>query len=218
MRILLVEDDEILGDGIKTGLEQNAHTVDWVLDGDSARMALTTENFDAVVLDLSLPKRSGLEVLREMRAQNNNTPVLILTAYETIEDRVKGLDTGADDYMVKPFDMEELNARLRALIRRRSERGTPYIEYRGIKLDPRTQTVYVDDKPANISRREFSLLEKLLDNPGKVLSREVLIQTVYGWGEEIDSNALEVHIHNLRKKLGDRLQIRTVRGVGYLIE
>jgi two-component system response regulator QseB len=153
-----------------------------------------------------------------MRSQGINTPVLILTAYETIEDRVKGLDSGADDYMVKPFDMDELNARLRALIRRRAERGTPYIEYRGVKLDPTTQTVYIDDTPANISRREFTLLEKLLNSAGKVLSRDMLIQTLYGWDEEIDSNALEVHIHNLRKKLGDRINIRTVRGVGYLIE
>lgn len=218
MRILLVEDDEMLGDGIKIGLEQNSHTVDWVTNGEAARMALNTESFDALVLDLHLPKRSGLSVLQDMRQRGINTPVLILTAYETIEDRVKGLDTGADDYMVKPFDMEELNARLRALIRRRSERGTPYIEYKGITLDPAAQTVYIDEKPANISRREFSLLEKMLENPGKVLNRDTLIQTLYGWDEEIDSNALEVHIHNLRKKLGDRINIKTVRGVGYLIE
>ncbi len=218
MRILLVEDDELLGDGIKTGLEQQGFTVDWVQDGEAANIAINVETFDALVLDLGLPKQSGLQVLQDMRTKKNATPVLILTARETIEDRIKGLDTGADDYMVKPFDLGELTARLRAVIRRSAERASPFIEYHGVKLDPSTQTVYVKNKPANISRREFALLEKLLANPGKVLSREMLVQTLYGWSDEIDSNALEVHIHNLRKKLGAKIKIKTVRGIGYLIE
>jgi two-component system, OmpR family, response regulator QseB len=217
MRILLVEDDELLGDAAKAGLMQYGYTVDWVKDGESGKLALQNELFELVVLDLGLPKLSGLGVLRHMRSSGVATPVIILTARETIEDRVKGLDAGADDYLTKPFDMEELSARVRALIRRSTGRADSKIQYRNIILDPAAHAVYVDEKEVNVPRREFSLLQKLLENSGQVLSREQLMQSVYGWEEDVDSNALEVHIHNLRKKLNTSY-IRTIRGVGYLVE
>jgi len=217
MRLLVVEDDELLGDGLRAGLSNQGYTVDWLKDGRSASSAIKTENFDVIVLDLGLPKLSGLEVLKEMRAEGNTTPVLILTARETIEDRVKGLDTGADDYLTKPFDLDELTARVRALQRRFAARAAPSIEYKDIVLEPAAHRVTLEDKEVVMSRREFALLEKLLENPGQVLGRELLTQTLYGWEEDVESNALEVHIHNLRKKFGAEL-IRTIRGVGYLVE
>jgi two-component system response regulator QseB len=217
MRLLLVEDDELLGDGVRAGLIQNGYTVDWFKDGAAALNALQSETFDVVVLDLGLPKKSGLEVLRELRGGGATTPVLILTARETIEDRVKGLDSGADDYLTKPFDLYELCARLRALQRRSSGRAETEISYRDIKLDPAAHVVTRSGEHISIPRREFSLLQKLLENIGAVISREQLMQTLYGWSEDVDSNALEVHIHNLRKKLGNDV-IRTIRGIGYMIE
>jgi two-component system response regulator QseB len=217
MRVLLVEDDELLGDGVCMGLTQYGYVVDWVKDGQSALQAILMENFDTIVLDLELPKKSGLEVLKTARSQNITTPVLILTANELVEDRVKGLDAGADDYLVKPFDLEELSARIRALQRRTASRADPTITFGGISIDPATRQAYLNDELLVLPRREFALLQKLLENAGKVISREQLIQTLYGWGDEIDSNALEVHIHNLRKKLGKGF-IRTIRGVGYVIE
>lgn len=217
MRILLVEDDELLGQATKTGLSQYGYTVDWLKDGDSARLALKNELFDLVVLDLGLPKLSGLGLLQSVRASGNATPVIILTARETIEDRVKGLDCGADDYLTKPFDMGELSARIRALIRRSSGRADATIQYRNVVLDPAAHSVSVDGTEINVPRREFALLQKLLENCGHVLSREQLMQSVYGWEEDVDSNALEVHIHNLRKKLNAGF-IRTIRGVGYMVE
>lgn len=217
MRIMLVEDDELLGDGVRVGLTQYGYTVDWVKDGQSALSALLSETFDMVVLDLGLPKRSGLDVLRAIRAKNITTPVVILTARELVEDRVKGLDAGADDYLVKPFDLNELTARIRALQRRSTSRAETQIIYENIVLDPASHSVTLDGEPISISRREFSLLQKLLENAGRVLSRERLTQSLYGWGDDIDSNALEVHIHNLRKKFGTDL-IRTIRGVGYMVE
>jgi len=218
MRILLVEDDELLGDGVRTGLEQFKYTVDWVKDGQAALLALSAEKFDAVVLDLGLPKRSGLDVLRTMREKGDKTPTLILTARETVEDRITGLDAGADDYMTKPFDLNELSARLRALTRRSVARATSTVSLGAITLDPASHSVTVDNVPIAISRREFTLLEKLLEQPGKVLSRDYLEQCLYGWSEEVDSNALQVHIHNLRKKFRDKINIRTIRGVGYSAE
>ncbi len=215
MRILLVEDDELLGDGVAAGLKQYCYTVDWLKDGLSAEQALKTENFDAIILDIGLPKKTGLELLDYMRSHGNVTPVLILTARETVEDRIKGLDTGADDYLIKPFDLDELCARLRALQRRLSARAAPTIEHGNIQLDPAYHSVIRDGEDINLSRREFALLHKLLENAGRVLSREYLTQTLYGWDEDVDSNALEVHIHNLRKKFGSDL-IRTIRGVGYM--
>ena len=215
MRILLVEDDELLGDGVTAGLKQYGYTVDWLKDGLSAEQALKTEAFDAIILDIGLPKKSGLELLESLRNQGNVTPVLILTARETVDDRIKGLDSGADDYLVKPFDLDELCARLRALQRRLSSRAAPLIDHAGIQLDPASHTVTFNGEEVNLSRREFALLHKLLENAGRVLSREYLTQTLYGWDEDVDSNALEVHVHNLRKKFGAEL-IRTIRGVGYL--
>lgn len=219
MRVLLVEDDESLGDGIRNGLKHYGHTVDWVKDGRTATdvIASNYETFDAVVLDLGLPKVSGLDVLRSIRDRNITTPVVILTAKDTIDDRIKGLDGGSDDYMTKPFDLEELCARLRALQRRSKSRATPVIIHGDIKLDPASHVVKYKDEEVMVSRREFALLQKLLENTNRVISREQLNQALYGWGENIDSNALEVHIHNLRKRFGAKL-IRTIRGVGYMVE
>lgn len=216
MRILLVEDDELLGDGLRTGLIQYGYVVDWLKDGLSADQALKTETFELVVLDLGLPKMSGITILQNLRARGLTMPVLILTARESIEDRVKGLDSGADDYLTKPFDLDELCARLRALQRRFSSRAEPLIVYENITLDPAAHTVTLNDEIINVSRREFALLHKLLENAGRVLSREHLTQSLYGWGEDVDSNALEVHIHNLRKKFGQDF-IHTIRGIGYMI-
>jgi two-component system response regulator QseB len=217
MRVLLVEDDELLGDGLRTGLIQYGYAVDWLKDGLSADQALKTENFDLVVLDLGLPKLSGINVIQNLRARGLTMPVLILTARESVEDRVKGLDSGADDYLTKPFDLDELCARLRALQRRFSSRAEPLLVHENISLDPASHTVTLNGETINVSRREFALLHKLLENSGRVLSREHLTQSLYGWGEDVDSNALEVHIHNLRKKFGQTF-IRTIRGIGYMID
>lgn len=218
MRVLLVEDDEPLGAGIRTGLAQRGCAVDWLKDGHSALRFLKAETFDVIILDLGLPRVSGLSVLRELRENNITIPVLILTARDSIEDRVKGLDTGADDYLTKPFDLDELSARIRALQRRSSNnRANPIIYYRDVVLDPASFTVTVAGQYINLSRREIALLQKLLENVGHVVSRDVLNQCLYGWEDDVDSNTLEVHVHNLRKKLGVNF-IRTIRGVGYMAE
>lgn len=216
MRILLVEDDELLGDGLRTGLVQYGYTADWLKDGSSADQALRTENFDVVVLDLGLPKLSGIQVLQNFRSRGHTTPVIILTARESVEDRIKGLDSGADDYLIKPFDLDELCARMRAMHRRTTTRAEPTLIHENIVLDPAAHSVRLGGELMNVSRREFSLLQKLLENAGRVLSREHLAQSLYGWGEDVDSNALEVHIHNLRKKFGQTF-IHTIRGIGYMI-
>lgn len=199
MRLLLVEDDELLGDAVKAGLTQFGYIVDWLKDGEAARAAVKAESFELIILDLGLPKLSGLGFLQAIRNEGNSTPVIILTARESIEDRVKGLDSGADDYLIKPFDLNELSARVRALVRRSTGRADSVLQYRNVTLDPAAHTVYVDDVMVNVPRREFALLQKLLENSGQVLSREQLMQSIYGWDEDVDSNALEVHIHNLRK-------------------
>lgn len=217
MRLLLVEDDELLGDAVKTGLTQYGYIVDWLKDGDAALAALKTETFELIILDLGLPKLSGLQMLQTIRQAGNTTPVIILTARESVEDRVKGLDSGADDYLIKPFDLNELSARIRALVRRSQGRADTTLHYRNITLDPASHTVMVDDEVVNVPRREFALLQKLLENNGQVISREKLMQSLYGWEEDVDSNALEVHIHNLRKKLNANF-IRTIRGIGYMAE
>ncbi|HHF7343761.1 MULTISPECIES: response regulator [Legionella] len=217
MRLLLVEDDELLGDAVKAGLTQFGYIVDWLKDGEAARAAVKSESFELIILDLGLPRLSGLAFLQAIRHDDNRTPVIILTARESVEDRVKGLDAGADDYMTKPFDLNELSARVRALVRRSQGRADAVLQYRNITLDPAAHSVYVDDVIVNVPRREFSLLQKLLENSGQVLSREQLMQSIYGWDEDVDSNALEVHIHNLRKKLNANF-IRTIRGVGYMVE
>ncbi len=217
MRLLLVEDDELLGDATKIGLLQFGYVVDWVKDGETAKFVTKTESFELIILDLGLPKLSGIHVLRYLRSNGNLTPVIILTARESIESRVEGLDMGADDYMVKPFDLNELNARIRALIRRTQGRAETTIVYRNLTIDPAAHSVMIDETNINVPRREFALLQKLIENCGVVLSREKLMQSIYGWDEDLDSNVLEVHVHNLRKKL-DANFIRTIRGVGYMIE
>lgn len=219
MYILLVEDDELLGDGIKNGLSQMGDTVDWVQDGKSAQDVIVAPHseFDAIILDIGLPGMSGLDVLRTIRGRGITTPVLLLTARESIDDRVKGLDAGADDYLTKPFDLSELSARLRALRRRAQSRATPHLVHGDLVLDPAAHMVTYQGNEVIVSRREFTLLLKLVENAGRVLSRDQLNQTLYGWGDSVDSNALEVHIHNLRKRFGSNL-IRTIRGVGYIIE
>ena len=217
MRILLVEDDEQLGDALRAGLIQYGYTVDWLKDGVAADQALKTETFDIVVLDLGLPKLPGITVLQNLRARGQTTPVIILTARESIEDRVKGLDSGADDYLTKPFDLGELCARIRARQRGFSGRAEPTLIHNAIELDPAAHTVKLNGEIINASRREFALLQKLMENAGRVLSREHLAQSLYGWGEDVDSNALEVHIHNLRKKFGQDF-IHTIRGIGYMID
>lgn len=217
MRLLLVEDDEYLGDAVKAGLTQFEYIVEWLKDGEAAKAAMKTESFELIILDLGLPKMSGLAFLQAIRHEGNTTPVIILTARDSIEDRVKGLDSGADDYLIKPFDLNELGARVRALVRRSTGRADSVLQYKNITLDPAAHSVYVDGVIVNVPRREFALLQKLLENSGQVLSREQLMQSIYGWDEDVDSNALEVHIHNLRKKLNANY-IRTIRGVGYMAE
>ena len=217
MRLLLVEDDLHLGEAVKAGLTQQGFLVDWLTDGLSAKTAVKTESFDLILLDLSLPKLSGLEVLKSLRASGNKTPVLVLTARDTVEDKILGLDSGADDYLPKPFDLFELGARVRALVRRSQGRAEALIHYRNLTLNPFAHEVLLDNKLVTLPRREFTLLQILLENVGQVLSRDKLTQALYGWDQEIDSNTLEVHIYNLRKKL-DAYYIRTIRGVGYIIE
>jgi two-component system response regulator QseB len=217
MRILLVEDDTALGDGIRTALKPEGYTVDWVQDGSSALHALTHESFELAILDLGLPRMDGLQVLKHLRAAANPVPVLVLTARDSTSDRIAGLDAGADDYLIKPFDVDELKARLRALLRRSFNRPQPVLEYRGISLDPISQAVSFQGQVVNLPRKEFLLLHELLAQPGRVLTRDKLQQALYGWDEELESNALEVHVHHLRKKFFADL-IRTVRGVGYLVD
>ena len=217
MRLLLIEDDEALGEGIHQALAREGYTVDWLKDGSSALHALLSETFDVVVLDLGLPRMGGLEVLRRLRDSGATVPVLILTARDATEDRIAGLDAGADDYLIKPFDLAELKARLRALLRRSAGRARVLIEHAGICLDPSTQQVSYHPQPVSLTPKEYQLLHELLSPPGRVMTRDQLIQLLYGWNEEAESNTLEVHIHHLRKKFSSEL-IRTVRGVGYLVE
>jgi len=216
MRILVIEDDKLLGDGIQVGLTQAGFALDWVQDGVAGEAALAAEAYAAVVLDLGLPKLSGMDLLRRLRAAGNAVPVLILTARDAIEDRVQGLDSGADDYLVKPFDLHELAARLRALIRRRQGSAAPLLVMQQLQLDPAAHRVQYRGQPIDMSAKEFALLQELMQNAGRVLSREQLEQRLYPWGEEVESNAIEVHIHHLRRKLAPEL-IRTIRGVGYLL-
>jgi two-component system, OmpR family, response regulator QseB len=218
MRILIVEDDLILGDGLAAALRKHSYTVDWVKDGNAALQAILNEKFEVIVLDLGLPCHDGIEVLKTVRTKNINTPVLILTALEETDNKIAGLDAGADDYLTKPFDLEELCARIRALQRRgTSGRTDPIIRFKDISIDPASREVLKDGKRIELSRREFVLLHLLLSNIGKVITRENLAQSLYGWDEDVDSNALEVHIHNIRKKFGNEL-ITTIRGVGYVIK
>ena len=216
MRILLVEDDPLLGDGLTIGLRQSGFAVDWLKDGHSADLALQSEYFDLLVLDLGLPKMTGMEVLQRSRSRGNTLPVLVLTARDATGDKIAGLDAGADDYLVKPIDLDELSARIRALLRRSAGRAAPVLSVGQISLDPAAHLVTLEGKPVELAGREFALLQLLLENAGRVLSRSQIEQSLYGWRDEPDSNALEVHIHHLRKKLGSE-RIRTLRGVGYMV-
>jgi two-component system OmpR family response regulator/two-component system response regulator QseB len=216
MRVLLVEDDALLGDGIRAGLAQAGFAVDWVRDGPEALDLLEAQPIAAVVLDLGLPGLGGLTVLRRLRARRSKVPVLILTARDAVDDRVTGLDAGADDYVVKPVDLAELAARLRALIRRASGEAAPALRRGELELDPAAHRVVFRGRPVELSAREFSLLHALMLSAGRVLSREQLEERLYPWGREIESNAVEVHVHHLRRKLAPAL-IRTIRGVGYLM-
>jgi len=217
MKLLLVEDDALLGDGVRAGLKQAGFAVDWVQDGLAAKVALDSEEYDLLVLDLGLPKLSGMDLLKSVRAKRASLPVLILTARDTVADRVAGLNAGADDYLVKPFDLDELIARLNALLRRSAGQVELTLQHGAIELTPASHQVRLAGTDVSMSAREFSLLHTLLLHAGRVHSREQLEQTLYGWGEEVESNAIEVHVHHLRKKLGSDL-IRTLRGVGYVID
>jgi two-component system response regulator QseB len=217
VRILLVEDDELLGAGIRDTLERARHAVEWVRSGTQALAALQGDELDLVVLDLGLPGLDGIEVLRRARAQGNLTPVLILSARDAPGQRVAGLDAGADDYLVKPFDVDELLARVRALDRRRRGAAANAIEHGRLRLEPSSFAVTCDGRPVALQRREFMVLEKLLANAGRVLSRAQLEESLYGWDREPESNAVDVHIHNLRRKLYPEV-IRTIRGVGYVAD
>ncbi len=216
MRILLVEDDPQLGDGIRTGLQQAGYAVDWLRDGLGALHSLEVENFDMVILDLGLPHMDGINVLEKIRTSGNDVPVLILTARDTVADRVKGLDSGADDYLAKPFDLDELGARIRALNRRHSGRASSLIKYRDITLDPTGHSLKKNGEDVSLSSREFKILQIFLENIGRVLSRERIEESLFGWDDSLESNATEVHIHHLRKKLGKEF-IVTIRGVGYMV-
>lgn len=217
MRILVVEDDPSLGEGLRVALKLEGYTVDWLSDGVSALQAIEVETFDLMVLDLGLPRLDGLNILRQIRQQGKDIPVLVLTARDSIDDRIKGLDSGADDYLVKPFDVTELKARLRALLRRHSGRSQMQIAYKSIVLDPSSQLVEYEGKHVSLTRREYTLLHEFMNQPGHVFTRDVLQQLLYGWGDDVESNTLEVHVHHLRKKLFPEI-IRTVRGIGYILD
>lgn len=214
MRILLVEDDAILRDGLRAGLALHGFTVDAVATCGDARAALETSAFEAIVLDLMLPDGSGLEVLRERRAKGDATPVLLLTARDKVEDRIAGLDTGADDYLGKPFDLDEVAARLRAISRRARGRLTARLAWNDLVLDTGRRAAFLAGRPVALSRREFAILEALMERPGVILSRGQLEDRLYGWQDDVESNAVEVHVHHLRGKIG-RGAIQTVRGLGY---
>jgi two-component system, OmpR family, response regulator QseB len=216
MRVLLVEDDAMIAQGLQAALRQAGYAVDWVRDGKSATLALPSAVFDLILLDLGLPGRDGLEVLRELRQRGDATPVIILTARDEIQDRVNGLNAGADDYIVKPFDLDEVTARMRSVLRRVAGRGDSSIQHGDLRLDPLTRAVQRGGVPVSLSAHEFAVLEALLQRPGAVLSRAQLEDRLYGWDEQIVSNAIEVYIHGLRRKLGSDA-IRTLRGVGYFI-
>ncbi len=216
MRILLAEDDPLLGDGLRAGLRQLGFQVDWVRDGEAAARELRTQPYVAAVLDLGLPRRDGMDVLAGIRRDGVTLPVLVLTARDAVPDRIRGLDRGADDYVIKPVDLHELAARLRALVRRAHGQPQEQLRCGAIRLDPAARSVQYDGRPVSLSTREFDLLHALMLNAGRVLSREQLEQHLYSWGQEVESNAVEVHIHHLRRKLGvDAIQ--TVRGVGYVL-
>ena len=216
MRLLLVEDDPMIGNSVQSGLKQDGYSVDWVRDGVAAELAMANGVYELLVLDLGLPRKSGLDLLIGLRKKGASLPVLVITARDSVADRVKGLDAGADDYLVKPFDLTELSARIRALMRRQAGRSSPVIEHGSLSLNPATHEVTLAGEAVNLSVREFALLHAFLEQPGVPLSRAQLEERLYGWDEEIESNVVEVYIHSLRRKLGAEW-IRNVRGVGYLV-
>lgn len=216
MRILLIEDDSMIGKAVQLGLTKAGFAADWVLDGRSAELAVANEVYDAAILDLGLPKKDGMAVLRTIRQSGNAIPVLIMSARDAVTDRIAGLEAGADDYVLKPFDLDELVARVRTVIRRRSGQASPSLRAGKLTLDPIKKTVDFAGDAIELSAKEFAVLEALMQRPGAVLSREQLEESVYGWDQEISSNAIEVHLHRLRKKLGADV-IKNVRGVGYRV-
>lgn len=216
MRILLVEDDPMIGESVEEGLHGENYAVDWVRDGRAAELALSNQVYDLVLLDLGLPKKQGIEVLITYRKQGGAAPVLIITARDATADRVRGLDAGADDYLIKPYNLDELFARIRALLRRSAGRANPEIAYAGVTLNPATRVVTCQGNPLHLSSREFALLHALMEAPGEVVSKANLEEKLYGWNEEVESNTVEVYIHMLRKKLGSAF-IKNVRGVGYKV-
>ena len=216
MRILLVEDDAMIGKAVLDVLRAEHYAVDWVRDGAAAEAALVAGRYDLVLLDLGLPKADGLTVLRSLRARRDTVPVLVATARDAVGDRVAGLDAGADDYIVKPYDTDELLARVRALLRRSAARGEPLISHKGVELNPATRQATLNGQPLGLTPREWALLEPMLQRPGAVFSKAQLEQKLYSWRDEISSNAVEVYVHGLRKKLGADF-IRTVRGLGYVV-
>jgi two-component system, OmpR family, response regulator QseB len=216
VRLLLVEDDPMIGEAIRAGLKREGFTVDWVHDGAQAAQVLKSEPFELLLLDLGLPGSDGLTLLKSLRSRGEALPVLIITARDAVSDRVAGLDAGGDDYLIKPFELDELAARIRALLRRKAGRHVSGIEHLDVVLDPATHRVTQAGEDVALSPREFALLELLLERPGAILSRSQIEERLYGWGEEVESNAVEVHIHGLRRKLGSSF-ILTVRGVGYRV-
>ena len=216
MRVLLVEDDRMIGEAVNQALKDATYAVDWVRNGQTALDALQTESYGVVVLDLGLPGKDGVEVLRSLRAKGNGVPVVIITARDELEDRVGGLDAGADDYVLKPFEMAELLARMRAVVRRKAGVAGPMLANGTLSLDPASREVTVDGEPARLSAREFSLLQVLMIRPGAIVSRSELEDRIYGWNEEVESNVVEFLIHSLRKKLGSDA-IKNVRGMGWMV-
>ena len=216
MRLLLIEDDLMIGEAVLDLLRADGYAVDWIKDGEMAERALESQHYDLILLDLGLPKVDGLDVLRNLRARKIRTPVLIATARDAVDLRVRGLDMGADDYVVKPYELTELLARIRALIRRSSGRAEPIYEHLGVSIDPVTREVLVQGQQISLVAREWAILELLLSRPGVVLSRKQLEEKIYSWKDEVSSNAVEVYIHGLRKKLGTNM-IQNIRGVGYMI-
>ena len=216
MRLLLVEDDTMIGESVLDLLRNEGYAVDWVKDGAIALSVLEDQHYDLILLDMGLPLCDGLTVLKTLRNRNNRTPVLVATARDAIAQRIEGLDAGADDYIVKPYDLGEMLARIRSLVRRAAGRAEPVYAYAGVSIDPASREVTVDGLPVMVSAREWAILELLLVRPGMVLSRKQLEERLYSWKDGVSSNAIEVHIHSLRKKIGTEL-IQNVRGVGYMI-